>query len=202
MLAYLRGVIVVKNSESAVIETSGLGYEVFFCAPSLEALGPEGAPAEVHLAESISMYGGTALYGFRSIEEKRLFDLLRDAVPNTGAKKALDYLGKALKSMPDFTSAVAAKDSKRLTAIFGFTAKTAEKLINALKDKLPSASPAAAAGYSAASGVYIQALNALTALGFRAGETRGAVEEAAAQAGPGAGAETLIRLALRRLSPK
>jgi Holliday junction DNA helicase RuvA len=201
MLAYLRGRIVLKNAESAVIEASGLGYEVFFCAPSLEALGPEGSPAEVHLAESISMYGGTALYGFLNIEEKRLFDLLRDAVPNTGAKKALDYLGKALKSMPDFTAAVAAKDLKRLTAIFGFTAKTAEKLISALKDKLPSAGPVSAAG-SAATGVYIQAVSALTALGFRAGEARAAVEEAAALAGPGAGTEALIRQALRTLSPK
>ncbi|HNW45370.1 MAG TPA: OB-fold domain-containing protein [Elusimicrobiales bacterium] len=202
MLAYLRGRIVLKNAESAVIETSGVGYEVFFCAPSLDALGPEGSPAEVHVAESISMYGGTALYGFLSIEEKRLFDLLRDAVPNTGAKKAMDYLGKAIRSMSDFTAAIAARDPKRLTAIFGFTAKTAEKLIDALKDKLPAAGAAAGAGFSAASGVYIQAINALTALGFRAGEARAAVEEAAAQAGPGAGAEALIRHALRYLSPK
>ena len=201
MLAYLRGRIVVKSAESAVIETSGVGYEVFFCAPSLGALGPEGSPAEVHIAESISMYGGTALYGFLSVEEKRLFDLLRDAVPNTGAKKALDYLGKAVKSMSEFTAAVAAQDTKRLTAIFGFTAKTAEKLISALKDKLPESGQAAGAGFSAASGVYVQAINALTALGFRAGEARAAVEEAAAVSGPAAGAETLIRQALRTLSP-
>ncbi|MDO8805444.1 MAG: Holliday junction branch migration protein RuvA [Elusimicrobiota bacterium] len=202
MIAYLRGRIVLKSSASAVIETGGVGYEVFLCDPSLEALGPEGGAAELFIAESISMYGGTALYGFRSKEEKNLFDLFRDAVPNTGAKKALDYLGKAVKSMPDFTGAVAAKDLKRLTAIFGFTSKTADKLISALKDKLPAAGPAAAAGLGAASGAYIQAMNALTALGFRSGEARAVLEEAAAEAGPGSSAESIIRLALRRLSPK
>lgn len=202
MLAYLRGRVVAKNDESAVIEVNGLGYEVFLCSPSLEALGPEGSPAELFLAESISMYGGTALYGFRSKEEKLLFDLLRDAVPNTGAKKAMDYLGKAVKSMPDFLGAVAAKDPKRLTAIFGFTAKTADKLISALKDKLPAAAACAAAGFGAASGVYAQALTALTALGFRSGEARAALEEAAAEAGPAAGTEAIVRSALRRLSPK
>lgn len=201
MLAYLRGRIVRKDDESAVIEVGGLGYEVFFCAPSLESLGPEGANVEVFLAESISMYGGSSLYGFRSAEEKKLFDLLRDAVPNTGAKKALDYLGKAVKSMPDFAAAVAAKDLKRLTAIFGFTAKTADKLISALKDKMPEGA-AAAAGAPQASGAYAQALSALTALGFRAAEARAALEEAAAEAGPAAGAEPMIRLALRRLAPK
>lgn len=201
MLAYLRGRVVRKDEESAVIEVNGLGYEVFFCAPSLAALGPEGSTVEVFLAESISMYGGASLYGFRSAEEKKLFDLLRDAVPNTGAKKALDYLGKAVKSMPDFAAAVAARDLKRLTAIFGFTAKTADKLISALKDKLPQGA-AAAAGSPQASGAWTQAMSALTALGFRAGEARTALEEAAAEAGPAAGAEAIIRLALRRLSPQ
>ena len=202
MLAYLRGRIVIKNSGSAVIETGGVGYEVFLCAPSLEALGPEGGTAELFIAESISMYGGTALYGFRSREEKDLFELFRDAVPNTGAKKALDYLGKAAKSMPDFTGAVAAKDLKRLTAIFGFTSKTADKLISALKDKLPASGPAGLAEFSAASGTYALAMNSLTALGFRAGEARSALEDAAAEAGPAASVESIIRLALRRLSPK
>jgi Holliday junction DNA helicase RuvA len=201
MLAYLRGRVVHKDEESAVVEANGLGYEVFFCEPSLEALGPEGSSVEIFIAESISMYGGTALYGFLSREEKKLFDLLRDAVPNTGAKKAMDYLGKAVKSMPDFTSAVAAKDLKRLTAIFGFTAKTADKLISALKDKLPQAGTAGG-GLPPASGAYMQAMNALTALGFRAGEAREALEEAAAEAGSSATAETIIRLALKRLSPK
>ncbi len=200
MIAYLRGRVVLKNDESAVIETGGVGYEVFLCEPSLEAIGPEGGTAELFIAESISMYGGTALYGFRSRDEQRLFDLFRDAVPNTGAKKAMDYLGKAVRSMNDFTSAVSAKDPKRLTAIFGFTAKTAEKLITALKDKLPEA---AAAGTSLPQGgAYMQAMNALTALGFRAGEARAALEEAAEEAGPGAAAEAIIRLALKRLSPK
>lgn len=202
MIAYLRGRIVLKNEASAVIETGGVGYEVFLCGPSLEALGSEGGPAELFIAESISMYGGTALYGFLSKEEKGLFDLFRDAVPNTGAKKAMDYLGKAVKAMSDFAGAVAAKDSKKLTAIFGFTAKTADKLVSALKDKLPPAGPASAGGFSAASGAYIQAMNALTALGFRAGEARPALEEAAAEAGPEASAEAIVRLALRRLSPK
>lgn len=201
MIAYLRGRIVAKAEESAVIEVNGLGYEVFFCEPSLADLGPEGTTLEVFIAESISMYGGTALYGFRSREEKALFDLLRDAVPNTGAKKAMDYLGKAVKSMPDFAAAVAAKDPKRLTAIFGFTAKTADKLISALKDKLPSGA-AGASSSGVFSGAYAQALAALTALGFRAADARAAIEEASAEAGPAAGAETVIRQALRRLSPK
>ncbi len=200
MIAYLKGSVVSKGAESAVIETAGVGYEVFFCGPSLDALGPEGAQARVFVAESISMYGGTALYGFLGREEKQLFDMFRDAVPNTGAKKALDYLGKAMKSLPEFTRAVAARDPKPLTAIFGFTAKTAEKLIAALKDKLPASGLAAGVSTLPQAGSYAQAMNALTALGFRTAEARAAIEDAAQEAGPQATAEAVIRLALKRLS--
>jgi holliday junction DNA helicase RuvA len=199
MIAYLRGRIVHKSVESAVIEASGVGYEVFFCPPSLEALGPEGAEVQVYIAESVGMYDGTRLYGFRNTAEKRLFDLFRGAVPNTGAKKAMEYLGKAVRSMPDFAAAVAAADAKKLHALFGFTAKTAERLIAALKDKMPEAA-AGDADRPGAAGL-VQAMNALTALGFRAGEARQAVEDAARAAGAAPGAEALIRAALRLLAP-
>ena len=45
-------------------------------------------------------------------------------------------MAKALKSLPDFKKAIVTKDAKLLTGIFGFTQKTATKLINALKDKM------------------------------------------------------------------
>jgi Holliday junction DNA helicase RuvA len=86
--------------------------------------------------------------------------------------------------------------------MFGFTAKTADKLILALKDKaLPGAGGASTVA-GIPSGAYAQALGALTGLGFRAGEARAALEDAAAEAGAGASTEAVIRLALKRLSPK
>ena len=164
MIASLRGSIISKTEEGIVIEVGGLGYEVFLCEASLRNLGPEGGEAYVLTAQSISMYGGAALYGFLTREEKDLFDLFRDAVPNTGAKKALDYLNKALKSLPDFKQAVMKNDPRLLTSIFGFTAKTADKLISALKDKMPDFQTAGAArlGAFAAQGSYGQVLNALS----------------------------------------
>ena len=70
MIASLRGTIARKTEESAVIEASGVGYEVFLCEASLRNLGPEGGQAFVLTAESVSMYGGAALYGFLTREEK------------------------------------------------------------------------------------------------------------------------------------
>ncbi len=204
MIASLRGVVTRKTEESAVIDVSGVGYEVFFCEASLRKLGSEGSEVSVHTVESVSMYGGAALYGFLTLEEKDLFDLLRDAVPGTGAKKALDYLNKALRSLPDFKRAVAGNDPKPLTSIFGFTAKTADKLISSLKGRIPDlpADAGQGAAASARHGAYARAFSALAALGFRAGEAKAALDAAAAEGGPeNVDTETLLKRALKMLSP-
>ena len=205
MIASLRGAVVLKTEESVVIEAGGVGYEVFLCEASLRNLDPGNGTAYVLVAESISMYGGTALYGFLSKEEKSLFDLFRGAVPNTGAKKALDYLNKALKSLPDFKQAIIKNDPKLLTTIFGFTAKTADRLIAALKDKMPDFQTAGSArlGIFTAQGVYAQVLSALASLGFRSGEAKAALEAAAAEERPETeNAEELLKRTLKKLSPK
>ena len=206
MFAYLKGRVISKNAQSAIIETGGVGYEVFFCAASLETL-EQAVQTEVFIAESISMYGGTALYGFLSAEEKALFELFRDAIPATGAKKALEYLNKALRSLPDFKKAVIKNDLKLLITIFGFTAKTAEKISAALKDKIQelsiSGNEKIKGGAYSSGGSYAQVLNALAALGFKAGEARDALEAAAASAGDAAeNTEALLKRVLKLLSPK
>lgn len=204
MLAYLKGRVLSKSAQSAVIETGGVGYEVFFCAASLEALEVS-AQTEVFIAESISMYGGTALYGFLSAEEKSIFELFRDAIPATGAKKALDYLSKALRSLPDFKRAVTNNDLKLLVTIFGFTAKTAEKISQALKDKIRelviSGQEKIKGAYSP-DAPYAQAMSALCALGFKPGEARGALESALSGAPNTDTTETLLKKALKLLSNK
>ena len=188
-----------------MIEAGGIGYEVFFCPESLKSMGAPGAEASAFISESISMYGGTALYGFLSAEEKTLFELFREAVPNTGAKKALDHLGKALKSLPDFKQAVIKKDLKLLVTIFGFTAKTAEKLIAALKDKMPDFETTGDEKIrrSWKCGNYSQVLSALATLGFKPGEAKAALDEAEAedQKSP-ENAEQLLKRTLKKLSPK
>ncbi|MBI4801157.1 MAG: Holliday junction branch migration protein RuvA [Elusimicrobia bacterium] len=205
MIAYIKGKLIAKTEDRAVIEAGGIGYEVFFCAESLNSMGDQGTETAAFIAESVSMYGGTALYGFLSAEEKNLFELFREAVPNTGAKKALDYLAKALKSLPDFKQAVIKNDLKLLVTIFGFTAKTAEKLIAALKYKMPDFETSGDENIrrSWKSGAYAQVLSALATLGFKAGEAKAALDAAGTEAPHGPeNAEQLLKRTLKRLSPK
>lgn len=207
MIATLRGTILEKQTERVVLECGGVGYEVSVTAAASAALPPVGAQAFLSIVESFGMYGGgQTLYGFLSASEKQMFLALRDNVPGTGAKKALEYLDKANKSLPDFRRAILDKDHALLTGVFGFTKKTAEKLVDALKDKLESVHVpgherlARADQPELQSSSLGQALAALSALGYKPAEARAALQAIADETGgKEESVERIIRLALKRL---
>ena len=204
MIAYLRGNLISKKDDSVILDVSGVGYELNMCAISVQGLPSFKEEISLYVVESLSMYSGTVLYGFISEDEKELFELFKSAVPKTGAKKALDYLAKAKKSLPDFQNAIAKKDFKVLTGIFGFTAKTAEKLANALKNKMEHLSISGAlkiktAGIS--SGKYIQVQNALISLGFKNAQVKTALTSLENEALTNKETmEELLKMALKQLT--
>lgn len=205
MIASLRGVVAAKDLESLILETGGVGHEVHVTAATASRLPAIGGEAMLFIVPSYAMYGGgETLYGFSTQPEKALFCAFRDEIPGTGAKKALEYLDKASKSLPDFRRAVLDRDEKLLCGVFGFTKKTAAKIIDALKDKLDDVRVAGAPHLSRApepaaqSGPWAQALKALEALGYKSAEARGALQ-ALADDGKDWPAEQLVRQALKRL---
>ena len=166
------------KEESIIVVCGGVGYEVNMAKNSTAELEP-GREVALYIAESISPYDGTMLYGFLSKEDKELWTLFKTAIPNTGAKKALEFLNKALRSVADFHNAIIKRDPKILTGIFGFTSKTAEKLINSLKDKMDAVSVQGSAKIKVLDDApYMsEVLEALTALGYSASEARRAIEQ-------------------------
>jgi Holliday junction DNA helicase RuvA len=137
MIYSITGIVELKEINRAVINAGGIGYEIAIPACVFESLPLIGQEVKLLTVESVAMYGGgTTLYGFLTSEQRQLFTCIREFVPGTGAKKALDYMDKASKSLPDFRRAVLEQDPRQLVGIFGFSKKTAEKIIAALKDKL------------------------------------------------------------------
>lgn len=198
MVYFLRGILDERGIDHVIIETGGVGHKVFVPVSTGDKLPAMGREIKLFIVESTAMYGGsTTLYGFLTKEEKEFFSLLRDEVPGAGAKKALDYLDKVTKSLPDFRRAVMGRDIAALTGIFGFTRKTAEKLAAALKDKIGGITlsgkekwePVAAASPAA------EAIAGLVALGYKEAQAREAVEKAAAYTGA-ATVEDILRRAL------
>ncbi|MEA3307221.1 MAG: Holliday junction branch migration protein RuvA [Elusimicrobiota bacterium] len=178
MIAHLRGNLISKKEDSVVLDVAGVGYELNMCALSIQSLPSLNEETSLYVSESLSMYSGTILYGFLNQDEKELFELFKSAIPKTGAKKALDYLAKAKKSLPDFQNSIIKKDLKVLTSIFGFTVKTAEKIINGLKNKMDHLSIGGDLKIKAAainSDNYVQVQNALVSLGFKNAQVKNAL---------------------------
>ena len=207
MIASLRGTVLAKTLDRVVLECGGVGYEILVTAVTASRLPEPGGEALLFVAESFGMYGGGAtFYGFTTLAEKSLFDLFKENVPGTGARKSLEYLDRAGKSLPDFRRAIMDKDAKILAGVFGFTKKTADKLIESLKDKLegvsiPGAEKIARAGVEdLGTGALAQALSALGALGYKPAEARAVLQAISEERGGSAlEVEQIVRLALKRL---
>lgn len=206
MIASLRGTVLSKDLESLILEVGGVGHEVHVTAATASR-APAGAEILLMVVPSYAMYGGgETLYGFLDATEKALFCAFRDEIPGTGAKKALEYLEKAAKSLPDFRRAVIERDEKMLCAVFGFSKKTATKIVDALKGKLDDVRVSGAPHIQKLSeaalpaGSWSLALSALESLGYKPAEVRSALQALAEEhAGKDLPAEHLVRQALKRL---
>ncbi len=180
MIDYFRGTLSSKELNSAVVEINGTGYDINITVATSAKLPHAGQEVKLYIVEATGMYGGViSHYGFLSKEEREMFLLIKDEVPGTGAKKTMEYMDKISKSFADFKNAVVSKDISMLSSVFGFTKKTAEKLIAALKDKISGIAVNDSAKWTGVSGNenVSQAIAGLMALGYKEFQAREAVSK-------------------------
>ncbi|MBI3291861.1 MAG: Holliday junction branch migration protein RuvA [Elusimicrobia bacterium] len=190
-----------KTTNQLLLEVQGVGYEVMIPLSTYERLPALEQEIWLGIVESVGMYGGgTALYGFATPEEKEIFLQLRE-VPGTGAKKALEYLDKIAKSFPDFRRAILERDVRFLTSVFGFSKRTAEKLILALKDRLADLRLEGTEKWAAhiERQAIAEALAGLVGLGYRESAARAVLERLSQDVQNESSAPDLIRHALKSL---
>jgi holliday junction DNA helicase RuvA len=194
MIAHLRGKLLAKHPNQAVVETAGVGYDVTISVPTFSDLPAVGSEVALHVHTHVRE-DVIALYGFLRPSEKLLFEKLI-TVSGIGPKLAITILsGMAADEM---TGAIRGNDIARLTRIPGIGKKTAERMVLELRDKLPPAGPAATPVVSALTGVEEDVLSALTNLGYQ----RPAAEKAltAVKDGKDKSFDAMFREALAALS--
>jgi len=141
MIAHLRGRLIAKHPNQAIVEAGGVGYDVTISVPTFSEL--PAAPAEVSLhIHTHVREDAIALFGFLRPEEKQLFERLI-SVSGIGPKLAITILSGM--PTPDMVAAIRGNDVARLTRIPGIGKKTAERMVLELRDKLEhfGATPAA-----------------------------------------------------------
>ena len=199
MIGRLSGVVLEKRPDRALVDASGVGYELHVPLGTFAALPAVGERASLHVHTHVRE-DAILLFGFATAGEKALFERLI-TVSGIGPKLALTVLSGL--PLPELVGAIAAQDVKRLSSIPGVGRKLAERLGVELKERVadlfPAGSAAAASTASAATSLLEDAVGALLNLGYRKPQAEAAVK-AAADAGPAPDLPALLSAALRLLS--
>ena len=132
MLAYIKGTLEMKMTDYVVIDVGGLGYKVYMSTIGMEKLGEIGKIVKVYTYYRVRE-DDISIYGFNTNEELRMFELLL-GVSGVGAKTAQAML--AICPPSEFALAVISGDTAMLTRVPGVGAKSAQRIILELKDKL------------------------------------------------------------------
>lgn len=196
MIEYIKGTVAELNPAAAVIESSaGVAYRLNISLATFSAIeGKEQAKLLVH--ESIRE-DAWVLYGFAEERERELFRALI-GVSGVGAATAIIILSSMQGD--ELAAVITAGDAKRLKSIKGIGAKTAERIIVDLRDKIKlsgenSALPLMTQQHSEA---YDEAMAALVMLGFDRKASEKAISKIF-EAEPQIKVESAIRKALSML---
>ena len=195
MIAHLRGKLLAKHPNQAIVETAGVGYDVTISVPTFSDLPPLGNEVALHIHTHVRE-DVIALYGFLRPSEKTLFEKLI-SVSGIGPKLGITILS----GMPadEMVGAIRGNDVARLTRIPGIGRKTAERMVLELRDKLPAPGASVAAAVAPLNATEEDVLSALLNLGYQ----RAAAEKALATVVANAEAKSfdqMFRAVLSRLS--
>lgn len=208
MIAYLKGILAVKEPDHVVVDVNGVGYRVFIPLSTYGALPAPGEGVQLlvltHVRED-----AFHLYGFLTPDERQLFSVLQ-SVSGIGTKLALAALSAL--SPAQLIQAILHDDVTTLCRIAGVGKRTAQRMAMELKEKvsrlgvaLPAGGAKGAAGAgegsstTGASALGEDIISALTNLGYKRAQVEPAVVQVLES-----GVEDVaagIRAALKRLMP-
>jgi len=191
MIAHLRGKLISKHPNQAIVEAAGVGYEVNISIPTFSTLPGLGTEVSLFIHTHVRE-DALSLFGFLRSEEKQLFEKLI-SVSGIGPRLAITILS----GMPADAMIASIKGNNigALTRIPGIGKKTAERMVLELRDKLDHFGVPAA---DAASPVEEDVISALINLGYQ----RPLAEKALARLGTATGEsfDGLFRKALAALA--
>lgn len=197
MIYSVHGKLIAKEPSLAVVECGGVGYA---CRTTFYTLGQLGSIGEtVFLYTVLSVREDAAeLFGFATKQELQCFQMLV-SVSGVGPKAALSILSDL--SPDQFLLTVASGDSKALTRTKGIGAKSAQRIVMELKDKIAGESigllagteTAAVSAASQSGGNVGEAIEALVTLGY----TQSEVAPIVAKLDPTLSSSELIRRTLQ-----
>ena len=193
MITFLRGKLVEKNHTDVVLECNGVGYFVNISLHTFSLL-PEGESIMLYTYLHIKEDAHT-LYGFAQKSEREIFKLLI-SVSGVGTSIARTMLSSLEPGQ--VKQAIATGDVRTIQGVKGIGAKTAQRVILDLKDKILKVYDIDEISTIASNTNKDEALSALETLGFARKQAE-RVCDSIVREDPQASVESIIKLALKKL---
>lgn len=182
MISYIKGEIVEIEEDLLIIESNNMGYNIRISSQTATNLPGVGQDIKIYTYMHVRE-DAISLFGFLTKDDLNIFKLLI-GVSGIGPKGALGVLSAL--SADDIRFAVLSDDAKTISKAPGIGAKTAQRLIIELKDKLKledafeqiiENNQAMSLGSNNKSDAKNEAILALTALGYSNSEALRAIKE-------------------------
>ena len=175
MIAHLNGRLIEKNPTNLIIECGGVGYFVKISLNTFSAIGV--SESVKVLTQQIIREDAHLLFGFATSEERDVFNLLL-SVSGIGPNTAILMLSSM--SPNEIANAIQTEDVRSIQAIKGIGAKSAQRVIIDLKDKMLKVEWSDPTNIFAGNNTNrFDALNALISLGFDKKSAEKAIEKIA-----------------------
>lgn len=200
MIAYVKGEIAGFTEDSVIVEVGGIGMNVHISSREAGKLPPAGSMVKLH-TYMLVREDAFLLYGFLAKGDLELFQKCL-TVSGIGPKGALAIL--SVMDADALKYAILSKDAKAIAKAPGIGAKTAERLILDLKDKvsfddtmIDREAVQGAGMLPSAKGAAKEAVEALVALGYGQAESLRAVSQI--QDAENMDSGVLLKAALKKL---
>ncbi|MBR4887326.1 MAG: Holliday junction branch migration protein RuvA [Muribaculaceae bacterium] len=193
MIDYLSGQLTEITPTSAIVECGGIGYEVNISLIDFTSIQNE-KNVKLYIHEAIRE-DAHLLYGFTSKRGRELFRLLI-GVSGVGPNTARLILSAI--TVTDLEQTIASGNDSILKSVKGIGAKTAQRIIVDLKDKIKVGESTLISMSSTSSESYDEALSALIMLGFTSQQSQKVLKKLFADT-PSITVENAIKMALKML---
>lgn len=178
MIGYIKGILAEREEDAVVVENNGMGFWVRIPGTVSDRLPAIGSEVKLYTYMNVRE-DDISLFGFNSRDELEIFKQLL-TVSGVGPKGALGVLSAL--SCSDLRIAVHSQDSKAIAKAPGIGAKTAQRIIIDLKDRLKledawEQEKEVIASEGDVRSIQKEAMEALTALGYGVSEASAAVRK-------------------------
>lgn len=201
MYAYIKGRLTYSSPSQAILETAGVGYQIFIPANLFTRLPQIGEETLLYTSFIVRELSQT-LYGFSEALERDFFEALLN-VSGIGPKTALSLIGHM--SLSDLQQAISDGNIPQIVRVPGIGKKTAERLVIELRDKMAAFVPSTTSPMNmhSAAGPHGQkisdAMNALVHLGYNQMIAQKAIKKSLSDLPEGINLADLITHALKHV---